>query len=206
MRVDVLDHPLVATQITELRSETTSRSRFRELVNLLTRSLVFAASAELSTRPKDVTTPMEPTSGVVVDRYPLLVPILRAGLGMLHPALEVLPESGTGFLGLRRDETTLQPSLYMNTLPRLDGAPVFLLDPMLATGGSAQAAASITDDHGAGPITLIALLAAPEGIDALDRQSRVDRLVTAAVDRELNEHGFILPGLGDAGDRQFGTQ
>lgn len=206
VQVEVVTHPLVAAHVSELRASATANPRFRDLTAHLTRALVFAAAAHLPTRSQEITTPMESTTGTVLEHHPLLVPILRAGLGMLPAALDLLPESPTGFLGLRRNETTLEPTVYMNTLPAIGGGSVFLLDPMLATGGSAQAAAALAAEQGAGPITLISLMAAPEGIEAVNNHGQVDRLVVAAVDRQLNTQGFILPGLGDAGDRQFGQQ
>jgi uracil phosphoribosyltransferase len=206
VQVEVLDHPIVASQLSELRALDTPNPRFRTLVSDITRALVFHAARPLPTREIPVTTPMGTTVGVSLASQPLLVPILRAGLGMLPSALDVLPESPTGFVGLRRNEETLTPVVYMNTIPQLNGEPVFLLDPMLATGGSAQAAADIIQTAGAGPITLVSLLAAPDGIAALAQSGTVTRLVTAAIDDHLNDVGYIVPGLGDAGDRQFGDQ
>ena len=205
MHVDVLDHPVVAAQLTELRDATTDRRRFRQLLHQVARALVFEAAAAIPTVPVTVESPMGPADGVELVDQPVLIPILRAGLGMLDAGLEALPGSETGFLGLRRDEETLQPEVYMNTIPALDGRPTFVLDPMLATGGSAVYAAGRVKEAGAGEITLIALLAAPEGIEALRADGLYDRVVTAAVDSHLNEVGFIVPGLGDAGDRQYGV-
>ena len=148
---------------------------------------------------------MGPATGVRLVDQPVLIPILRAGLGMLDAALEALPGSETGFLGLKRDEETLRPAVYMNTIPDLGDRPTYILDPMLATGGSAVFAADQIRVSGAGEITLVVLLAAPEGIDAVEESGLVDRVVTAAIDSHLNEVGFIVPGLGDAGDRQYGV-
>ena len=205
MHVDVLDHPVVASQLTELRDAGTDRRRFRQLLHQVARALVFEAARTIPTEPVDIETPMGPTTGVELVRQPVLVPILRAGLGMLDAGLEALPGAETGFLGLRRDEETLQPTVYMNTIPVLEGRSTYVLDPMLATGGSAVYAAEQVQASGAGTITLIALLAAPEGVEAVRASGLVDRVVTASVDSHLNEVGFIVPGLGDAGDRQYGV-
>ena len=203
--VDVLEHPVVTAQLTELRDEATDRRRFRQLLHQVARALVFEAARSIPTSPVTVASPMGPAAGVELVGPPVLIPILRAGLGMLDAGLEALPGSETGFLGLRRNEETLQPEVYMNTIPELHGRPAFVLDPMLATGGSAAFAAGQVKDAGAGDITLIALLAAPEGIEMLQANGAYDRVVTAAVDSHLNEVGFIVPGLGDAGDRQYGV-
>ena len=203
--VDVIDHPVVAAQLTEMRATATDRPRFRDLLHRISRTLVFEAARSIPTQPVTIETPMGSADGVELHRQPVLVPILRAGLGMLDAALEALPGSETGFLGLRRDEATLQPDVYMNTIPPLDGRSAFLLDPMLATGGSANYAATQAHARGAGGVTLVVLLAAPEGIEAVREAGTVDRVVTAAVDSHLNDIGFIVPGLGDAGDRQYGV-
>ena len=203
--VDVIDHPVVAAQLTEMRATATDRPRFRDLLHRISRTLVFEAARTIPTAPVTIETPMGSADGVELVRQPVLVPILRAGLGMLDAALEALPGSETGFLGLRRDEATLQPHVYMNTMPPLDGRSAFLLDPMLATGGSANYAAGQAQERGAGEVTLVVLLAAPEGIEAVREAGTVDRVVTAAIDSHLNDIGFIVPGLGDAGDRQYGV-
>lgn len=166
---------------------------------------MFEAARSIPTNPITVDSPMGPADGVELVDQPVLIPILRAGLGMLDAGLEALPGAETGFLGLRRDEETLQPTVYMNTIPSLEGRPTYVLDPMLATGGSAVYAAEQVQASGAGTVTLIALLAAPEGVEAVRASGLVDRVVTASVDSHLNEVGFIVPGLGDAGDRQYGV-
>lgn len=205
MHVDVVDHPVVSAQLTEMRATETDRPRFRDLLHRVSRALVFEAARSIPTRPVEIETPMEATVGVALQEQPVLIPILRAGLGMLDAALEALPGSETGFLGLRRDEATLRPEVYMNTIPALGGRSAYLLDPMLATGGSADYAATQVRDRDAGAVTLVCLLAAPEGIEAVRAAGTIDRVVTAAVDSHLNEIGFIVPGLGDAGDRQYGV-
>lgn len=203
--VDVIDHPVVAAQLTEMRATATDRPRFRDLLHRVSRSLVYEAARATPTKSITIDTPMGSTEGVELVRQPVLVPILRSGLGMLDAALEALPDSETGFIGLKRDEATLRPEVYMNTIPQLDERTVFLLDPMLATGGSANFAAAQARDRGAGELTLVVLLAAPEGIELLRNAGAVDRVVTASIDSHLNEIGFIVPGLGDAGDRQYGV-
>jgi len=205
VHVDVIDHPVVAAQLTEMRDAATDRPRFRDLLHRVSRSLVYEAARGAPTETIALHTPMGLTEGVALVDQPVLVPILRSGLGMLDAALEALPDSETGFIGLKRDEATLQPEVYMNTIPQLDERAVFLLDPMLATGGSANYAAAQAQDRGAGEVTLVVLLAAPEGIEAVRAVGAVDRVVTASIDSHLNEIGFIVPGLGDAGDRQYGV-
>lgn len=205
MHVDVLDHPVVASQLTELRDAGTDRRRFRQLLHQIARALVFEAARSIPTNAVVVESPMGPAAGVELVGQPVLIPILRAGLGMLDAGLEALPGAETGFLGLRRDEATLQPTVYMNTIPALASRPAYVLDPMLATGGSAAYAAEQVRAAEAGTVTLITLLAAPEGVESVRATGLVDRVVTASVDSHLNDVGFIVPGLGDAGDRQYGV-
>lgn len=205
VHVDLLDHPVVAAQLTEMRDAATDRPHFRALLHRVARALVFEAARTTQTSPLDIESPMGPATGVRLMNQPVLVPILRAGLGMLDAALEALPGSETGFLGLKRDEATLTPLAYMNTIPDLEQRPTYILDPMLATGGSANYAAEQVQSSGAGEITLIVLLAAPEGIAAVEEAGIIDRVVTASIDSHLNDIGFIVPGLGDAGDRQYGV-
>ena len=209
MQVHVVDHPLAAVELTRLRDERTDQAGFRAALGRLSHHLVYEASRDIDVHPVDVVTPMGPASGVELATgpgLPLLVPILRAGLGMLDAALAVLSGADTGFIGLRRDEETLQPDVYLNSVPEaLDGQPAFVLDPMLATAGSAIHACRALREAGAGTITVICVLSAPEGIEALERSGTADVHITAAVDSHLNEIGYIVPGLGDAGDRQFGV-
>jgi uracil phosphoribosyltransferase len=153
----------------------------------------------------EITTPVAPTAGFRVSSPPLLVPVLRAGLGMTDAALALLPESSMGFVGLARDEHTFQPRAYLESLPAdLSGTSVIVLDPMLATGGSLEHCLRLIADRGCTDITIICVLAAPEGVDRLKSSGLPARLVTAAIDTQLNDRAFIVPGLGDAGDRQFG--
>lgn len=209
MHIQIVDHPLAAISLTRLRDETTTRPAFRAALRDLSRHLVYEASRGLATRDVEINTPMGPTTGIALGperELPLLVPVLRAGLGMLDAALAVLPEARTGFIGLKRNEETLQPDVYLDTVPTdLGGQPVMVLDPMLATAGSAIHACGSLRDANAGPITVVCVLSAPEGVEALTASGLVDTHVTAAVDSHLNEIGYIVPGLGDAGDRQFGV-
>ncbi len=208
MQVHVLDHPLAAAALTRLRDERTARSGFRAALGELSSFVVYEACRALPTRPIDITTPMGPTTGTTLDadRLPLLVPVLRAGLGMLDPALELLPDAHTGFVGVKRNEETLLPAAYLDSVPpELGGRPVFVLDPMLATAGSAIHTCRLLRESSAGSITVACVLSAPEGVEALRESGLADAHYTAAIDDRLNEIGYIVPGLGDAGDRQFGT-
>ena len=205
--VDVLvvDHPLAQTRLTALRDEQTDSGAFRFALHELTTMLVYEATREIAVERSPVRTPVGVTEGVRVANPPLLVPVLRAGLGMSDAALALLPESSMGFVGLARDEETFAPRAYLESLPvDLTGLPVLVLDPMLATGGSLEHCCRLLAERGATDITILCVLAAPEGIARLDRSGLPLRLITAAIDERLNDKMFIVPGLGDAGDRQFG--
>jgi uracil phosphoribosyltransferase len=205
--VDVLvvEHPLVRSRLTDLRDARTNSASFRAALHELTTMLVYEAARSFPVERVSVQTPVSTTEGTRVGNPPLLVPVLRAGLGMADAALALLPESSMGFIGLARDEETFQPKAYMESLPAdLTGQPVMLLDPMLATGGSLEHCCRVLADRGTTEITVVCVLAAPEGIQRLDRSRLPLRLVTASVDEGLNDSMFIVPGLGDAGDRQFG--
>ncbi len=205
MRLEVVDHPLVAERLTQLRDVATGHAGFRHALHDLTTFLVYEALRDLPVDPIEVPTPLAPTAGVRVADPPVLVPVLRAGLGMLSAAQALLPHALVGFVGVRRDETTHLPSAYLSTVPTdLAGRPVLVLDPMLATGGSLVHTCRLLVEANAGPITVVCVLAAPEGIDTLGRAHDALTVFTASVDERLNEHAFIVPGLGDAGDRQFG--
>jgi len=209
MELHVADHPLVRHKITVLRDKNTPSSTFRLLVDELVTLLAYEATRNVRVEPKQVETPLTTTVGTrLADPVPLIVPILRAGLGMLDGMTRVIPSAEVGFLGLKRDEETLEAVTYANRLPdRLDGRQVFILDPMLATGGSLVAAINYVLERGATDVTCVCLLAAPEGIDHV-RSVVGDRadvtVVVACVDERLNENGYIVPGLGDAGDRLYG--
>jgi uracil phosphoribosyltransferase len=167
--------------------------------------LVYEAARSFPVETFPITTPVAPTQGYRLANPPLLVPVLRAGLGMADAALALLPESSMGFVGLARDEETFEPRAYLESLPRdLSGLPVLVLDPMLATGGSLLHCCRLLAERGCTDITVLCVLAAPEGIERLERSGLPLRLVTASVDEGLNDRKFIVPGLGDAGDRQFG--
>jgi len=205
--VDVLvvRHPLAQARLTVMRDARTDSAAFRAALHELTTMLVYEATRQLRVEPRAVETPVAPGEGVRVADPPLLVPVLRAGLGMADAALALLPESRMGFVGLARDEATFAPRVYLESLPEdLAGHPVMVLDPMLATGGSLEHCCRLLADRGCRDITVLCALAAPEGIDRLAGAGLPVRLVTAAVDARLDARRFIVPGLGDAGDRQFG--
>ena len=205
MKVHVVEHPLAAERLTRIRERGTERPEFRRVLPELSEFLVYEATRDQPAAPVDIDTPMGPTVGVRLANVPVVVPVMRAGLGMLDAALSLLPEARTGFVGLKRDEETLMPHAYVNTVPEdLEGRDVLVLDPMLATGGSCVHTCRLLRDSSAGRILVICVLAAPEGIETLRESGTADVLFTAAIDERLNEVGYILPGLGDAGDRQFG--
>lgn len=206
MDVQVVEHPLAQTRLTAMRDAGADAGAFRAALHELTTMLVYEATRSIAVERFPITTPVSPAEGVrVAPPPPLLVPVLRAGLGMADAALALLPESSMGFVGLARDEETFQPRAYMESLPpELTGLPVVVLDPMLATGGSLEHCCRLLADRGASDIAVLCVLAAPEGITRLERSGLPLRLVTAAVDQGLNDTMFIVPGLGDAGDRQFG--
>ena len=212
MEITVADHPLIAHKVTLLRDVNTSSSQFRQLVDELVTLITFEATKSIATEVIEVKTPLAKTQGVRLTKpAPLVVPILRAGLGMLSGITKLLPDAEVGFLGIRRNEETLKPETYANRLPNdLKDREVIFLDPMLATGGSMIDALEFAFQRGAKSATAICILGAPEGIDALRRYSQVKgkeydvRLFLAALDQGLNSVGFIVPGLGDAGDRLYG--
>jgi uracil phosphoribosyltransferase len=188
-----------------MRDARTDSAAFRAALRELTTMLVYEAARSLDVERFQVDTPVAPTEGTRLANPPLLVPVLRAGLGMADSALALLPESSMGFVGLARDEHTFEPRAYMESLPvDLAGRPVFVLDPMLATGGSLEHCCRLLAERGCTDIVVLCVLAAPAGIDRLDRSGLPLRLVTASIDEGLNDKAFIVPGLGDAGDRQFG--
>ncbi|HVT70894.1 MAG TPA: uracil phosphoribosyltransferase [Trebonia sp.] len=208
MRTLIADHPLVTHKLTHLRDARTDTATFRTLTDELVTLLAYEATREIRVSQISVTTPVAVAAGSrLADPKPLIVPVLRAGIGMLDGMTRLLPMASVGFVGMVRDEESLVASTYANRLPaRLDGREVFVLDPMLATGGTLVTVISMLQDRGADSVTAICLLASPEGLDrvgeAFPRESV--RVVTGAVDERLNEKGYIVPGLGDAGDRLFG--
>ena len=211
MRTLVIDHPLVAHKLTRLRRSETSSATFRLLAEELVTLLAYEATHSLRVTPMQITTPVADTVGVeLAEPKPLVVPILRAGLGMLNGMVRLMPTAEVGFLGMIRDEESLVATTYADRLPQnLDDRQVFLLDPMLATGGTLVAAINLLLERGARDVTAICLLAAPEGVRHVEESFAgrdVDvTVVTAALDERLNEHGYIVPGLGDAGDRLYGV-
>jgi len=200
------DHPLVAHKLSRLRDKHTDPKKFRELVREISALLAYEATADLQVAPKNIETPLAPVTGAELKEKIGLVPILRAGLGMVEGVWELMPTAEVWHIGLYRDERTLKPVEYYNKLPIEPTVSVCLiLDPMLATGGSAVATVDVLKRWGVKKIKFVGLIGAPEGIAALQSAHPDVPIYLAAIDDCLNEHGYILPGLGDAGDRQFGT-
>jgi uracil phosphoribosyltransferase len=203
----VIDHPLAAARLTTLRDEHTDSAAFRAALRDLTLMLVYEATRDAPCETVTVRTPLAETAGTRLAKPPLLVPVLRAGLGMVDQAHALLPEARVGFVGVARDEDTAQPVPYLESLPDdLRGQPVMVLDPMLATGGSMTHTIGLLHRRGADDVTALCVVVAPEGIAALEKAAPDVRLFTAAVDDGLNDVAYIVPGLGDAGDRQFGPR
>jgi uracil phosphoribosyltransferase len=211
MDVHVADHPLIAHKLTYLRDKRTDSPTFRRLAEELMTLLAYEATRDVRVEPFDIETPVAPTTGIKLSNpKPLVVPILRAGLGMLEGMVRLLPSAEVGFLGMQRNEETLEAVTYANRLPDdLTGRQVFVLDPMLATGGSMADAIKFLVQRGADDITAVCLLAAPEGIAHLEEETASInipvKVVVGTVDERLNEKGYIVPGLGDAGDRLYGV-
>ena len=206
MTPTVVDHPLAADLLARLRDERTPPDLFRTLTRRLGWLLVLEATGDLATEPIDVPTPLETTTGEVVAERLVAIPVLRAGLGLLDAATDLYPDTVVGYLGMERDEITLQPRDYYAKLPPMDGRRALVLDPMLATGGSGTAALThIKANAAPRSISFVCVVAAPEGVERLAADHPDVPVFTAALDRQLNEQGFILPGLGDFGDRLHGT-
>ncbi|WP_154792781.1 uracil phosphoribosyltransferase [Occultella kanbiaonis] len=210
MRLHVAEHPLIAHKLTVLRDVRTPSPLFRQLTEELVTLLAYEATREIRTEPWEITTPVTATVGrKLTEPRPIVVPILRAGLGMLEGMTRLLPTAEVGFLGLQRNEETLEAITYANRLPDdLSGRQCYVLDPMLATGGTLVAAIEYLFERGARDVTAVTLLAAPEGLRAVQEAigERADvTIVTASVDERLNSKGYIVPGLGDAGDRLYGV-
>jgi uracil phosphoribosyltransferase len=204
--VTVVDHPVVADALARIRDAKTPNALFRQNLERIGGLLLVKATETLPTVDGTVETPLTTAPARRLAVQPVVVPILRAGLGFVHAAQELLPDADVGFIGISRDEETFRPKPYVNKLPEsLDGRPVIVIDPMLATGGSLVHTCEVLVERGAPlPIVVVCALAAPEGIDRLRESGLSVHVVTAAIDDHLNEHAFIVPGLGDAGDRQFG--
>lgn len=211
VKIHVANHPLISHKLTVLRDKETKSPTFRLLTEEIVTLLAYEATRHVRVHPHSIETPVAKTVGVEIsDPKPVVVPILRAGLGMLEGMVRLIPTAEVGFLGMVRDHDTLQPSTYANRLPDdLTGRQVFVLDPMLATGGTLIAAIQYLFDKGARDITAITILSAPEGIknveDAFEGKDLPLTIVTGALDEKLNEKGYIVPGLGDAGDRLYGV-
>ena len=204
--VTVIAHPLVQHNLARLRDRRTQPQEFRRLLAEIAALMIYEATRSFGVKPLKVQTPLESARGFQLEREIVLVPVLRAGLGMLDSILQLIPHALVGFIGLKREETTLRAQFYHKSFPKnLSRFEVILIDPMLATGGSAVAALDLLVEQGAKHIRLVNLVAAPEGIRRVRKNYPRVPIFTAAVDRQLNEKGFILPGLGDAGDRLFGT-
>jgi uracil phosphoribosyltransferase len=206
MPVHVLDHPLAAHIITHLRDKTTKPATFRTLAYQISMLLAIEATSSIETETKEIETPLETTTGRVLAHETLIViPILRAGLGMVQPFSDIFPDVSVGYIGLERDHATAIARSYYCKLPPMDGRHVFLVDPMLATGGSAVQALNIVKEQGGKDPTLVCIVAAPEGVAEVEKHHPGTAIHTAALDRQLNARKYILPGLGDFGDRLYGT-
>ena len=205
MALHVVDHPLADSLLTALRDRSTPPPLFRVLSKRLALVLCVEATRGVATESVEVETPIKTTTGRRIATTFVAVPILRAGLGMLEAVTELFPEVLVGYIGLERDHATFEPSLYYSKVPPLDGRLVLLLDPMLATGGSATAACTALFQAGAEAVSLVSVVSAPEGVNHLTVAHPTVDIYTAALDEGLNEHAYIVPGLGDFGDRLFGT-
>jgi uracil phosphoribosyltransferase len=205
MALHVVDHPLVGKILTDLRDEKTSAVRFRDLAKQLTYFLLIEATKGLRTRQRTVNTPLAAFDGVDLDQSVVLIPILRSGLMMLQPAMEILQDVSVGYMGMERDETTATANTYYCKLPPLDGKFVVVIDPMLATGHTAELALEAIMQRNPDRVVMVAMVAAPEGIRRLENSFTGVPIFTAAVDERLDQRKFIVPGLGDFGDRAYGT-
>lgn len=204
--VILIDHPVIQTKLTELRDFTADHREFRALLDEIAMLMTYEVTRDWPVKPRPVRTPMEQMTGAALARQVTLVPILRAGLGMADGVLQILPEARMGHLGVRRNEETLEPIAYYQKLPPdIAETEVLLIDPMLATGGSAIAAVDYLKQANVHNMKFVCLVAAPEGIAAFHKHHPEIPIYCAAIDRQLNSKGYILPGLGDAGDRIFGT-
>ena len=208
MEITVVNHPLIKEKMTRLRDAKTTSPDFRQLLDQIAQLLLFEVTKDFPVREIPVETPLQQTTGYALDISSItVVPILRAGLGFLDAVLDLIPEANAGHIGLYRDEKTLKPIEYYCKMPSdLSERRIIVTDPMLATGGSAAAAITLLKEKGAKDIQLMCLVAAPQGVETVNREHPDVRIYVAALDEDLNDHGYILPGLGDAGDRIFGTK
>lgn len=206
MEITVVNHPLIKEKMTRLRDTRTDSAAFRQLLDQIAQLLLFEVTKDLPVKEIPVTTPIKETTGYALDVSSItVVPILRAGLGFLDAVLDLMPEANAGHIGLSRDEDTLKPMEYYCKMPGDKNAEVIVIDPMLATGGSGAAAITMLKEKGFKNIRFMCLVAAPEGVEVLNKAHPEVKIYAAALDESLNEHGYIVPGLGDAGDRVFGT-
>lgn len=207
MDIRIVDHPLAASRLTIMRDARTDNAGFRAALADLGAMLVYEASRDLQVEQFPVQTPVATAQGTRLQDPPIVVPVIRAGLGMVDPALSMIPDAQVGFIGIARDEETHEPVPYLEALPEdLSGRTVFVVDPMLATGGSLLHSIRLLAGRGATDITAICMVSAQEGVDALANSGLPVRLVTATIDPSLNEDAYIVPGLGDAGDRLYGPR
>ena len=208
MDITVVNHPLAASRLTIMRDKRSNNAAFRAALADLGAMLIYEAARELEVEQFDTETPVATAQGARLKTPPIIVPIIRAGLGMIDPALSMIPDAQVGFIGLARDEQTHEPVPYLEALPHdLSGQPVFLVDPMLATGGSLLHAIRLLVEHGADDITCVCIISAQPGVDKLVNSGLpVRKLVTATIDSGLDENAYIVPGLGDAGDLSFGSK
>lgn len=205
MPLTILDHPLAADLLTVLRDKGTEPPEFRQIAERLGYLLVAEALSDMSTEEREIATPLETTTGIRLRRPVVAVAVLRAGLGLLHSVLTLVPDATIGFAGVQRNEETAEPMEYYTKFPRLDTSRVLILEPMLATGGSLSWAIDKVKENGAKDIVACCVVAAPEGVKAIEETHPDVRVVAASLDRELNPNFYIAPGLGDMGDRLFGT-
>jgi len=205
MSLTILDHPLASHLITELRDKETQPDRFRHITRQLTVLLALEATRGIATSPVTVQTPLEATIGQRISQGLVVVPILRAGLGMSEAVATLFPDVSVGYIGLERNEHTAVASSYYCKLPKLDGKCILCVDPMLATGGSASQALALVKEHGGRHITLVSVVATPQGVARIEKDHPEVKIVTGALDRGLNDKAYIVPGLGDFGDRLYGT-
>ncbi len=204
----VIDHPLVLHKLTILRDKMTGPKEFRELVKEITMLMTYEATRHIALKRREVETPLEKCMGYEInDKNVVVVPILRAGLGMMDGFLQLLPNASVGYVGLYRNEETKTPIEYYMKFPKMfDDTEIFILDPMLATGNSAAKAVELVKNNGGKHITMLSVLSAPEGIEVLEKVHPDLKIYTSSIDRELDENAYILPGLGDAGDRLYRTK
>lgn len=207
MQVNIIDHPLIQHKLTIMRKKETSSADFRKLLEEITMLMGYEATRDLPLEDVEIETPIQKTVGKrLTGKKIAIVPVLRAGFGMVQGLLDLIPSARIGVIGLYRDPKTLKPVEYYCKLPNIENRSFIIVDPMLATGGSSVAAIQMLKDRGVKDIRLMCLVAAPEGVDTVNKAHPDVKIYTAAVDECLNEHGYIVPGLGDAGDRIFGTK